>query len=378
MDVLGVMVAFCVVMLTLSLLVTAINQIIQHVFRLRGRNLQYGVASIVEGVGAANQQESKTLARKILNQSSIDPLKRTLNPESNTWVGSPVSWIEVDQFAKALEPAAAEEADPSDGAQAKLDGGSQAKLVEAFKNAERPLSRRFAVQMRYISIVSSLIIAFVFQVSTPALLQELSTDPEKREQLTSYAPMVLEYAEAELQRQGALRPVHQQALAEMSVRYPELATTFSQLDVNAPWWGELSQEMAMAIEFREDVGRITGEFEALALNLTQARIRDASSGARATNAHLGTINITPFRLGRDFYQHACDSGTGYCDLRWRNIVGVFMTVVLLTFGAPFWFNVLKNLMSLRDMLAPEPSPRFGRNARQNANEQAKENDGDKK
>ena len=35
----------------------------------------------------------------------------------------------------------------------------------------------------------------------------------------------------------------------------------------------------------------------------------------------------------------------------RHIFGLALTVALLTLGAPFWFNLLKNLTSLRPALA---------------------------
>jgi hypothetical protein len=40
-------------------------------------------------------------------------------------------------------------------------------------------------------------------------------------------------------------------------------------------------------------------------------------------------------------------------VRWNNWIGVFMTMILLSFGAPFWFNALSNLMNLRDALKPQ-------------------------
>ena len=32
---------------------------------------------------------------------------------------------------------------------------------------------------------------------------------------------------------------------------------------------------------------------------------------------------------------------------------MIITATLLTFGAPFWFNTLSNLVGLRDVLAPK-------------------------
>jgi len=38
-------------------------------------------------------------------------------------------------------------------------------------------------------------------------------------------------------------------------------------------------------------------------------------------------------------------------LDWRHLVGVVLTAGLLSLGAPFWFNTLKGLSTLRSVVA---------------------------
>ena len=57
------------------------------------------------------------------------------------------------------------------------------------------------------------------------------------------------------------------------------------------------------------------------------------------------LNIKPwakpdFYLNKDGYQ-------------WNNVVGVLVTILLLSLGAPFWFNTLKSVVSFKDSLAPK-------------------------
>ena len=55
----------------------------------------------------------------------------------------------------------------------------------------------------------------------------------------------------------------------------------------------------------------------------------------------------------DFYLGKDGNWKTLKDYHWNNIVGVLVTILLLSLGAPFWFNMLKSVVSLRDSLAPK-------------------------
>lgn len=66
------------------------------------------------------------------------------------------------------------------------------------------------------------------------------------------------------------------------------------------------------------------------------------------------MNIEPWAK-TDFYLSKDGSRTAVTDYNWDNIAGVLVTILLLSLGAPFWFNTLKSVVSLRDSLAPQPA-----------------------
>ena len=66
--------------------------------------------------------------------------------------------------------------------------------------------------------------------------------------------------------------------------------------------------------------------------------------ARDSRDHLSALGVEPWSKGWDFY--------GGEDSR-RNIVGVLLTALFLTYGAPFWFRVLQSTVGLRDVLKPK-------------------------
>jgi len=72
-------------------------------------------------------------------------------------------------------------------------------------------------------------------------------------------------------------------------------------------------------------------------------IDTAIATASAAVDSLGSIDITPWGQGSVFYANAA------------NIFGVLLTAILLSLGAPFWFEQLKNTASLRDALSKKPA-----------------------
>ena len=61
---------------------------------------------------------------------------------------------------------------------------------------------------------------------------------------------------------------------------------------------------------------------------------------------LAGLDVRPWEKGWSFYTGADGA---------RNILGVVITIILVAFGAPLWFQRLKELANLRDALKPKPS-----------------------
>ena len=60
---------------------------------------------------------------------------------------------------------------------------------------------------------------------------------------------------------------------------------------------------------------------------------------------LSIIDIAPWRYGNAFYWKEGAVRVG-------NLMGVLLTAILLTLGAPFWYGALKKGVAFRDLLAP--------------------------
>jgi hypothetical protein len=67
-------------------------------------------------------------------------------------------------------------------------------------------------------------------------------------------------------------------------------------------------------------------------------------------ASLALLNITPWNRGMNYYYKTTNSRSPFHAIEWAHIVGVLCTALLISLGAPFWYNRLRDAASLRDVL----------------------------
>ena len=331
-DVLGLVIAFSVVMLLLSLMVTSLGQATQHAFRLRSRNLQNGVAAAINQTSSEDAATSKQIAAELMNSVAVTPLGGATKPNSGIakYRGPEVTWVDPEALKKAFSEIS------------NANGIEPDKVADLFKKSDLPLKKRFSLTMRIVSFFWALVIACVFQISTPALVEQLSVDPVLRQQIASRADEVIVYASGKLEQIDNDAEVYSAVVQSMVHKYPDLKKQFEGLDTDTAWLGDLSEELADVIETDSRADAIVESFED-ALSAAYKKASDkALDSAKSTANQLSMINITPFRYGRSFYNSA------------ENLIGLLMTVILLSLGAPFWFNTLKTAVSFRDLLQPRP------------------------
>lgn len=347
LDVLAIVIAFAAVMLLLSLLVTSLAQATQAALRLRARNLQSGLASILD---PEFKSGARALAASLLNSVEVSVLRRRKDPTS--WFsrlrGPFVSWVEPQRLREALtkevgdksEPSAKEEKADEEPATSAVDVDA---TVERFRRLDAPLKKRFALAMRMISVSWALIVALVFQVSTPMLLERLSTDPEYRERLAGRAEEILEYGGEALGRLE-VGDASETALERLMERHPELRGEVEEATSEEVFPEAAAEDLAEFLEQSPDRESLVEEYKSLLTEELEERREVAVAEAREATSQLAAIDITPWRYGGRFYW---DRG-----LKLANLLGVLVTAILLTLGAPFWFNTLKQAVALRDLLSP--------------------------
>jgi hypothetical protein len=213
--------------------------------------------------------------------------------------------------------------------------------VEArFHSAMDRVSQRFAVQMRIWTVIFSFLVAIGAQLDTFRLCARLWSDPQARESFANTSTALMNEAAAVLPAAdisnrttvpGAEPQIYSQAFAQLKAKYPKetggmdaLPTSASFYDARA-WLEDHLAEKNPRIA--EEYARLVSV--ALAERANSIRQRLESSG----------LEFIP----QPYHPFHFDTTS--------NVVGTLVSALLLSLGAPFWFNALKSLTSLRPVLA---------------------------
>lgn len=344
MDILGIVIALSVVMLLLSLIVTSLGQVTQATLRLRARNLRYGLATALNHEVEKPDAKSLLEASSILNASDGAALRRLSNPTGlmARILVPRVSWMDAEGLRVAMNAIT-----PMDENDKPKQGKSDIeKTVAYFEKLDKPLRKRFESMMRGVSLFWALVVAAIFQVSTPALIQQLSIDPVLRAQYMAAAPGVMEVASRQIESSQDYADIYQDALATLQQRHPELGDIIATLDTASEYPEGLAEQLSETIEDNDSRALIVAELEAL-LQAGLIKQRDlALANTREVAGQLSVLNITPLRHGWEFFTAK--------DVAVQNWLGILITTILLTLGAPFWFDTLKNAVAWRDLFAKPP------------------------
>jgi hypothetical protein len=332
-DVLGAAIGFVTVMLLLSLIVTALVQATQSVLRLRARNLLFGLTAILQQEGEKSRQDAKDGARTILNQAV---LRGNVDPTTNLGksLGPQVSWLKPEQLKEILAQCPLN-----------LKPDVTKKIEERFGKIQEAMRKRFLRNMRVWTIVWALPVAFYFQVSAPLLLSDFLNNPELRAQALQMAPDIQTRAQATLGAQVTYQQLSAKALEELAKKHPDLRPTLEEASGAGRNKDSIIGELALVLDDRPQKAALLAEYEGLLDAHYRAQLDAAREAIGAYREQLGQLGIEPWGGTWAFYVK--DSVP-----QWGNWIGVLMTMILLSFGAPFWFNALRYFMNLRDTLKP--------------------------
>ena len=343
LDTLGVVIAFATVMLMLSLVVTALVQGVGHLLGLRAGNLEKGVKLTLENVLGQPEPEAKAVAQSVVRRPQIletttatPPAEGAAPPAPGLLVKSrtpPLTWIEPEHLPQLVQTSGGPALSPE----------QQGQVIDVFQRLDPYLRGRFAYHIRLCSIAVSMVVAFAFQVSAPDLLSELSTNVALRDALVAQAEGALAQAETILANQPRHEDVAEQALDVLRQRHTDLATPLEEVS------GLGDTKQLLVDEMRTVLSEVDGDHEAVVqeysglLDRFHKEALSASLETAAEVSHsLGRMNVRYWPHGWGFYR---DVG---------NWVGVIMTGILLTLGAPFWYELLGNMLKLKDILSQKP------------------------
>ncbi|MEJ2653033.1 MAG: hypothetical protein P8173_14905 [Gammaproteobacteria bacterium] len=335
-DILGALIGLVTVLLLLSMVVTALVQATQALLRLRGRNLLYGLAGILQEQADLSSETAKEKAREILTANGAPMLRGKIDPLGfiGKWLGPQTSWLSMEELRTILDDCTVD-----------VEVNVRDKIVNRFENIQKVMSKRFLRTMRLWTIAWALPVAFYFQISAPAVLTNFLNDAELQARAVQMATDLQGQAQATLGRQPTYEDGSAKALRRLIEKHPKYRVVFKEASKGEEDKGDIVANLAQALKDDPHGQELIAEYRQLLDEQYRIMIDQARKNANMAGQSLAKLNIDPWRKGWGFYVHAGQ-------LRWSNCTGVFMTLILLSFGAPFWFNLLRYLMNLRDVLKP--------------------------
>lgn len=410
---LDTLIAFVVILLTASLLVTILVQMLSAAFSLRGKNLGNALALTFQSIHPEIGDTAYKLAERILGDphmsDSTTTIKR-LGGQSVPDQTGPWSWwspfkgmhlataIRPDEIYDLLKKISADAGEPLKADAAKLieklgaphsavvgaegsltavleiadsiTNADQKKIVKDaiaaaqatfqnvaarvtadvdaltkwFDSAQERAQQWFQTHTRGLTIACGVVLAFLLQLDSVEIFKFVSTNSAGRDALVSSADKLIEKADGIVKNKGSILD---SIFAEEAKAFPVLKpdpeilksatnTTLLRDAIKGALANALPKDFDGKYTAAENAG-IDAFYTGHRQQLDDLTKRVAATG----------FNLLPTPLGARW---------GHC---WNgfsiHFFGMLITAALLSLGAPFWYNSLKDLMSLR----PAVSKRIG-------------------
>lgn len=337
--------AFAVIVLLLSLVITTLVQVVVAIFGLRGSNLLRGVRTLLEQSPELRGHATE-IAQKALSHPAISVFRGRFNHYA-TVVGSQELTKVLEDLTKDSNTSLSQAAKDSLKKLASGVGTTVSQLESHIATWFDMIMIRttdlFVLRTRWVTIAFAVILAFGFHIDSLEVLRDLSDDAGTRAAVVQSASQVQAQAETVLQQ----RPIATAALQAMQSTTPGLAgaqippTLITRQDGES--W--LRQQLGQGEQLDQRLEGYYRNFEEQSVRALGDRLGPQLSGLwQALSRPRLAIIPAPFPFRWDYWNQR------------RHLVGVSLTVFLLSLGAPFWFNLLRRLASLRPMLAGKVDP----------------------
>ncbi len=153
--------------------------------------------------------------------------------------------------------------------------------------------------------------------------------------------------------------------ARIAARFRRAQDTMRKIFLRRMRIGTLFWAIVVAFYYQLSTPQLLNEFsenpaaQQAAIDTGNAVLGEGASDAGKDEGPVSYFRLAPWRDQWAFYYVADEESEGLAviaDVRWDNIVGMLITVLLLCMGAPFWFDMLKTVASLRDTLEKHKTP----------------------
>lgn len=410
---LDTVIAFAMIMLMLSLIITVLVQAVVAALELRGNNLIASLAKVLLQVEPSlrnNPAIAKEIAAKVAEHPSLVHFS-TAQGSVGTFLAKfftrPVKGIEAKEWIRLLDELGN---DPNNGLgkEAKdalnqllateVPGATpermeQAKKIAAQLSAAFPFQTQmveqsiqkalgstrkivagtekwfdavmdrssdwFTTQTRVWTVILAIGLALVFKVDSLLIIRQLADNPEVRAKLVQGTGQVLDQAKKDMQAASAADIT----LTTMAGEYHKSGDDKEKILNAVPQSPTLSCDVAASAISPQPNDALRTEFTSRcqeeskqSLQAAAQRLKDYT--AQVDNSQLTIINLpfspqNPMTWLATYLKRSQNGGPidAANQAAMPGYAGSLITGLLLTLGAPFWFNTLRDLSNLRPAIS---------------------------
>jgi len=208
-----------------------------------------------------------------------------------------------------------------------------AELESWFDNMTDRISERFTLRSKIITVIGAVLVTAVLQLDSIQIIKQVYADSELRSKLIVSSNLIMERGSGILEQKN----VFDLSMDSLRSTYPDLPPPSISFNnrVSAEKW--LEQNMP----------------ENLKLDEVLASYRNIQKDV--TKKHLSYLGNQVLELKDDLAKTELNIFGEYYNWdvnQWETskYIGMLISIVFLSLGAPFWFNLLKNLTNLRTRL----------------------------
>jgi len=390
-------IAFAVVMLMLSLIVMAAVQIVSALTDLRGRNLASGLRNLLHQIEpefrnrlrqgpTIAQHIAETVVRhpaiahagtraKAVSESDLIRVLRDLCSDR------PAATLDQDVKAKlktlldtrvpggpdtvaAAQAMAQRLAAELPGQDARVKAAVDAtfatvsqlehQLGQWFDTVMDRLSDIFTRTARVITVVVSVLLVTALQIDSGGILRQIMHSPELRAKLTAMSDSALSQADkifdnseraaaalADVKKNHSAGPKDAQIVAALAQVPSHLTRCVDGKNALT----ENTQNLANAEALLDEFDKACQDRTKQAMGNAYDEMRGLRVDLEETN-----LNIIPKKIrGHAVFDNLSNWRDAYHEK--RHLAGTLVSVLLLSLGAPFWFNALRQLSNLKPAIA---------------------------
>lgn len=336
LEMLDVAIGFSAVMLAVSLIIMSLTQAAASLLALRGAKLRRGLEDLITYTVPDLAGNAKDLAARIVKHPLISDSATTLG---GRW--KLASAIKKEELLPVLDAVLKESGTRANGIE-DLGEKAQQRLTAWFDSFMARVSQWFVMNTRWITIGLTVAFALYSHFDSLGVLRQIQNDSETRARLSSMASTLLDQTPEAVR---GVEAIYLEALRELVTGSPsQLKAGATPGDGDAPNRDKAHTWIRQNVGEKSDPAPLIAQLNAAVNNKLTLALDKSIDRAKTLEGNLVTagISIRPEK-GHDF-KELVKGGASH-------LAGIAISILFLSLGAPFWFNLLKNMTSLRSTVA---------------------------